>query len=708
MNTTSASRRHWAALTVLGAVVALSGVAAEPFTNSIGMQLLPVAAGEFIQGQDARQASFRSPWSVEKDHGADWDEVPAHRVRLTRDFFMGATEVTNAQFESFAPDRRERRQQAGQNDDDAVVGVTWQGAMKFCAWLTTREGRGYRLPTEAEWEYACRAGTRTRFAFGDQLPAHYQAVVPAKLLGFPVFFPNRAAMPIYYDPVKTVSQRVGQRPANGWGLFDMHGNVEEWCWDWYAPYQAGEQNDPAGPATGDFRVTRGGASSQFARQLRSANRAGMIPHVAADFIGFRVVQSAMTPAPSAGKPRLSPVAADGLVAALRSTPPSDQPFFFGPQEYVRIPPGSRGPLFSKHNHDPGITICPNGDVLVLWYSCEEEPGTELAVAASRLKRGATEWEPAAVFWDIPDRNDHGPAIWSEGSGTLFHFNGLKQLPGAIVRTSRDSGYTWSTPVVYSTMTQANEATLKTRDGMIISTLDGGPHRATILEATTDGGRTWRTLSDTLHRPPFAPGNTGRAIAGIHAGVVELKDGRLFALGRFDRPEDHTAFGGKMPQSISSDGGLTWTYSATELPGIGTGQRFTLKRLHEGPLLLCTYTESRTRKDEFGRVIGAKAPADRIGMRVSSATGDGMVVHGVIAALSFDEGATWPVRRLITPGGAARPQTTMDGGRFTPSETEAEAGGYLAMCQDEAGFVHLISSRNYYRFNLAWLQQRVRR
>ncbi len=708
MDTRSADNRRWAALAVLGATVVLGGVAAEPFTNSIGMRLLPVAAGEFTQGQDQRQASFRAPWSEEKDRGADWDEAPAHRVRITRDFFMGATEVTNAQFEAYAPERRERRRRADQHDDDAVVGVTWQDAVEFCAWLTKREGRMYRLPTEAEWEYACRAGTRTRFAFGEQLPAGYQSVVPANLLGFPVFFPNRAAMPTYYELVKTVSRRVGQRPANGWGLLDMHGNVEEWCGDWYAPYQGGEQKDPAGPATGDFRVTRGGAHSQFARQLRSANRAGMIPHVATDFIGFRVVQSATTPAPSAARPRISPAADEGPVAAPRAPSPIDQPFFFGPQEYVRIPPGSMGPLFSKHNHDPGVTICPNGDVLVLWYSCEEEPGTELAVAASRLKRGAAEWDPPAVFWDLPDRNDHGPAIWSDGSGTLFHFNGLKQLPGAIVRMSRDSGYTWSAPAVYSIMTQASEATLKTRDGTIISTLDGGPHRATILEATADGGRTWHTLSDALNRPPFAPGNTGRAIAGIHAGVVELKDGRLFALGRFDRPEDHTAFGGKMPQSISSDGGHTWAYSAAELPGIGTGQRFTLKRLREGPLLLCTFTESRTKKDEFGRVIGGKAPADRIGMRVTAATGEEIVVHGMIAALSFDEGATWPVRRLITPGVTARLQTAMDGGRFTPSETEAEAGGYLAMCQDEAGFVHLISSRNYYRFNLAWVQQRARR
>jgi len=114
------------------------------------------------------------------------------------------------------------------------------------------------------------------------------------------------------------------------------------------------------------------------------------------------------------------------------------------------------------------------------------------------------------------------------------------------------------------------------------------------------------------------------------------------------------------------------YAASEFPGIGTGQRFTLKRLREGPILLCTFTEARIKKDEFGRVIGAKAASERVGMRVPSAAGGEIVGHGMIAALSFDDGVTWPVRRLITPGGPPRPQVGMDAGRFTLSDTEAEA------------------------------------
>lgn len=706
MDTPRFSSLRRAALACLGITAAS---AAEPVTNSAGMRLIPVVAGEYTQGQDERQESFKGPWTAEKDRGADWDETPAHRVRITHGFLMGATEVTNVQYEQFAPERQEPRRHAGFADDEAVVNVTWHEAVRFCEWLGQREGRTYRLPTEAEWEYACRAGTQTRFSYGDELPAHYLAMLPADLLGFPAFFPDRKALPAYYDEVKKVSLRVAQRPANAWGLLDMHGNVEEWCSDWYAPYSAGLQQNPAGPDKGQFRVTRGGAHSQFARQLRSANRAGMIAHTSTNFIGFRVVQSDYAPQPVPAAEAM-PAAASATRVPLRATTATQEPFFFGPQEYVKIPPGSKGPLFSRHNHDPGIALCPNGDVLVLWYTCEEEPGTELAVAVSRLKPGAQDWEPAQIFWDIPDRNDHGPAIWADRDGTLYHFNGIKQLPGAIMRTSRDSGYTWSDPVVYSTYRQVNEATLKTREGMIISTLDGGPHRATILEGTNDGGKTWMSLSDSLNRPPFEPGQTGRAIAGIHAGVVELQDGRLFALGRFDQPADHTAFGGMAPRSISADGGRTWNYTKSEFPGISSGQRFTLKRLREGPLLLCTFTESRTKKDEFGRVTGAKKAGERTGMRMRMRTADSTeaVVHGMIAALSFDDGATWPVRRLITPDGATRPLAGMDGGKITLSQTEAESGGYLAMCQDEAGFVHLISSRNYYRFNLAWVTQHAKR
>ena len=670
--------------------------APEPYTNSIGLRLVPIAAGEFTMGQDARLTSFRSPWSVEKDRGADWDEAPAHRVRIARAFFIGATEITNAQYERFDPAHRSKRTKASANDDDAVVQVSWHDAVRFCAWLSAQEGRTYRLPTEAEWEYACRAGTMTFFSYGDELPTGYQTLVPAHIHAFQVYFRDVSAPPAYYRVQDTVSARVGQRPPNAWGLFDVHGNVEEWCHDWYAPYSSGEQRDPAGPVAGDFRVTRGGSFSQLARQLRSANRASMIPNSGNDFIGFRVVQAE----PIAGNAAEAGPKPDQTTAVARSSPTapfsaseSTKPFFHGPQEYVKIPTGSMGPLFSKHNHDPGITVCPNGDLLAIWYTCEEEPGSELAVVSSRLRRGATEWEPAAIFWDAADRNDHGPALWWDGADTLYHFNGLKQIGGSVVRRSRDSGHTWSAPIVYSKATQANEANFRTRDGRLLASLDG-PHQSTVLEASADGGATWLALSNITKKPEFIPGNTGPAIAGIHAGVVELKDGRLLALGRFDAIENQRAFKDTTPRSISADGGRTWTYSVSPFLPISSGQRFTLKRLKEGPLLLCSFTEMRVKKDDFGRVIGGKPLNERVGMKLPAPGRGEVTVHGLFAALSFDEGETWPVRRLVTPGGAQRLETGIDGGKFNLGETEAEPSGYLAMAQDPTGAIHLISSRNY--------------
>ena len=696
--------KSWPHIALFGAVLSHPLAAApEPFTNSIGLRLVPVAAGEFTMGQDARLASFRSPWSVEKDRGADWDETPAHPVKIGRAFFIGATEITNAQYERFDPTHRSKRTKSSANDDDAVVQVSWHDAVRFCAWLSAQEGRPYRLPTEAEWEYACRAGTTTLFSYGDELPAGYQTLVPAHIHAFQIYFRDVSAPPAYYRVHETVSAKVAQRPANAWGLFDLHGNVEEWCHDWYAPYAAGEQRDPTGPAAGDFRVSRGGAYSQLARQLRSANRASMIPNAGNDFIGFRVVQAEPLPITAAVAADSRSVSAPVTRGAAAAPGNSVAPSFHGPQEFVKIPAGSMGPLFSKHNHDPAITVCPNGDLLAIWYTCEEEPGSELAVVSSRLRRGAAEWEPATIFWDVADRNDHGPALWWDGADTLYHFNGLKQISGSIVRTSRDNGHTWTAPVVYSKATQANEANFRTRDGRILASLDGS-HQSTVLEESADGGATWQAISTITKKPEFVPDKIGPAIAGIHAGVVELKDGRLLALGRFDGLENQKAFNDTTPRSISADGGRTWTYSVSPFLPISSGQRFTLKRLKEGPLLLCSFTEMRVKKDDFGRVIGGKPLNERVGMKLPATGGGEVTVHGLFAALSFDEGETWPVRRLVTPGGEPRLHTGIDGGKFNIGETEAEPSGYLAMAQDPAGAIHLISSRNYYRFNLSWIQQ----
>src|SRR5690606_14107996 len=127
------------------------------------------------------------------------------------------------------------------DDDEAVIFVSWHDAMRFCEWLSQKEGVVYRLPTEAEWEYVCRAGTTTAFSTGDTLPDGFQK------------HDNGNWTP------KAVSLHVGKTPPNAFGVYDMHGNVEEWCLDWYGPYPQGAVVNPAGPREGEFRVVRGGS-----------------------------------------------------------------------------------------------------------------------------------------------------------------------------------------------------------------------------------------------------------------------------------------------------------------------------------------------------------------------------------------------------------------------------------------------------------------
>ena len=377
----------------------------------------------------------------------------------------------------------------------------------------------------------------------------------------------------------------------------------------------------------------------------------------------------------------------------------EKPYFRGPRQYVKIPPGSNGPLFSQHNHDPAIVCCPNGDLLAIWYTCLRESGRELAVAASRLRDPGTmrsmvadgaraeEWEPAAPFWDAPDRNDHAPALWSDGK-TLYHFNGLSAAatwgnPAVILRTSADSGATWSKARLiapeHGLRHQPVQSVIRTHDGAIILPCDAvtGGSGGTAIHVSRDGGSSWHDPGEGKPKPQFRAGARGAWIAGIHAAVVELRDGRLMALGRGDSIDGH------MPKSVSPDGGATWVYSASPFPPIGGGQRLVLLRLAEGPIFFASFAQK---------------------MPVKDASGNERPVSGLFGALSFDEGETWPVRRLVTDDG---PPRQIDGGgntgRFTLGPDSAEPRGYLAVCQASDGVIHLIGSKQHYAFNLAWLK-----
>lgn len=596
--------------------------------------------------------------------GEDLDEAPVHRVTISHGFRMGKTEVTNAQFELFRPEHRALRGKDGisTGDDEAVVNVTYQDAVDFCNWLSKKEGKTYRLPTEAEWEYACRAGTYTDYYTGDYLPEPMCR--------------NQVIARNY----KPVSLKVGQTTPNAFGLYDMHGNVEEWCLDWYAPYTADNQTDPNGPDTGMYRVTRGGSHHTPVQYLRSANRMAMLPEDKHSLTGFRVVQSEL------------------------SFPVKDRKGFFREPIPFVIEPVLPGVPFYRHNHQPSITWCDNGDMLAVWFSANQENGRGMVVLQSRLKAGASAWEPATLFFKVPDRNMTGSSVFNDGQGTLYHFNGVEaagdwQNLMVVMRTSRDNGYTWTAPRIiapeHTKRHQVISGTIRTSKGWMVQACDAGPEGndgAAVL-VSKDGGKTWADPWNGAPKPEFAEGTTGSTIAGIHAGVVELKDGRWMALGRGNTivAADGTRH---MPMSISSDGGKTWTYAASPFPPIDGGQRLVLLRLREGPLLLVSFTDHPQRTPEKDR-----------GMIFQRADGTTFRGYGLYAAVSYDEGKTWPVRKLLTDGKCRFLNGGAWTGNFMMDATHAEPRGYMAGVQAPDSTIHIVSSRLHYQFDLTWLEQK---
>lgn len=623
--------------------------------------------------------------------GENYDEAPVHRVRISKSFRMGVTEVTNAQYEQFCPEHKALRGKCGfsTEDDEAVVFVNYEDALAFCRWLSKREGKNYRLPTEAEWEYACRAGNYYKFYMNDKLPKEYQK--------------NQQVAPI----LKPVSLQVGQTPPNAWGLFDMCGNVEEWCMDWYGPYVPCEQIDPVGYAEGNYRVTRGGSHNTPVDYLRSGNRAAMIPEDKFVHVGFRVVQAdfpATIPLPVMPNPYVATISNQ---QCLWKEQKAIEPIFEPYSVYVKNPVLGSGVPFYAHNHQPAITWCDNGDLLVVWFSTNEEKGREMTVLSSRLRKGSSEWETPRLFYKVPDRNMTGTALFNDGKGTLYHLNGVEALGGwrnliMTLRTSTDNGATWSKPRIiapeHTYRHQVIAGTSVTKEGFFIQVCDAGSGGSdgAAVHISKDQGDTWIDPWDGKPLPKFEEGVKGSSIAGIHAGVVQLKDGRLLALGRNNNIVDKEGRL-RMPQSVSDDMGRTWTYSASEFPPIDGGQRLVLMRLNEGPLLLLSFTGHPYRTSERDKEMWF---TDEKGKKIKG--------EGLFAAVSYDEGKTWATRRLITDG----KQHFLNGGAWTQwfetDETHAEPRGYLAATQTPDNMIHLVSSRFYYKFNLAWIEQgRVR-
>jgi len=227
-------------------------------TNSIGMKLVLIPPGEFQMGSPATEV------------GRDNDEQP-HQVRITKAFHLGVHEVTQEQYERVMAVNPSHFK----GPQHPVGTVSWDHAMEFCDKLSAlpdekAADRSYCLPTEAEWEYACRAGSTTPYSFGDN----------ATDLGNHAWFKENSS---------ATTHPVGEKHPNAWGLYDMHGNVLEWCADWFGEYTQSPVDDPAGPSAGTDRVTRGGSWDFAAPLCRAADRDRRPPAVRNLGLGFRVV-----------------------------------------------------------------------------------------------------------------------------------------------------------------------------------------------------------------------------------------------------------------------------------------------------------------------------------------------------------------------------------------------------------------------------------
>lgn len=299
--------------------------------NSLGMKFILIPAGEFMMGSDESPEVLSKVYTQYEYRRVQElaDEAPVHRVRITQPFYLAQYEVTVGQFRRFIatsdyipesetdgtggygyntdydptkslsgdafegrdPKYSWRNLGFAQGDNHPVLNVTWNDAMALAKWLSEKEGIKYRLPTEAEWEYACRAGTRTRYASGDN-PESLIELANTFDSDTKVYWPRWAQFALLGHDGFAFTSPVGSFAPNAWGLYDMHGNVWEWVSDWYANdyYARSSVDDPQGPMEGSVRVRRGGSWHTWALYARSSYRNWISPNSRYALIGIRLVR----------------------------------------------------------------------------------------------------------------------------------------------------------------------------------------------------------------------------------------------------------------------------------------------------------------------------------------------------------------------------------------------------------------------------------
>ncbi|MHC4498411.1 MAG: exo-alpha-sialidase, partial [Planctomycetota bacterium] len=437
-----------------------------------------------------------------------------------------------------------------------------------------------------------------------------------------------------------------------------------------------EQVDPVGPEQGLARVVRGGGlDNDSSYYRRPTSRAGIGPGFAGREhpIGFRLVLGelpATSPLPYEA-PFLRQCIKQSASQVLQGPEPGVP--YFNQRPMLPIPPDNSSrneidraglhPSFRRHNHSPGMEVCPNGDVLLVIYTSYDEYEPGVSLMAARLRFGADRWDTPCPGFDFPTANDHAPLLWND-DGTLHLFWGCRTLLGANRYpfqwvSSDDSGATWDEvkfPVFVGPIGSHSRQPINTtlRVGSTIYVPSDGIGGRSVLWTSDDNGETW-----------YDPG--GRT-GGRHTTFALLNDGRILGMGG-----KNTNIGGYMPKSISSDGGTTWTVSATPFNTLGFNQRPCIIRLASGRLFFCS---------DFQRWSGCyQAP--------------GITERGALVAVSEDEGETWYIKKIPTA---------------LPHEagycSQAATLGYSVARQAANGIIHVITSMNHpcqhFEMNEAWV------
>lgn len=645
-------------------------------TNSLGMtfRLIPNGAFQIGEMNQINAGKLGSPAYLE--HG-DYDEQPVHKVKISNSFYIAQDQVTVDEYKKFDPDYK-----GVEEYYPYATGISWNDAVAYCKWLSKKERKLYRLPTEAEWEYVCRAGTSSVFYSGDSLP------VPE--------VPNR------------------------WGIYNLSDKIAEWVYDWYGTYPDFAQTDPVGPSEGIAKVIRGaGLDNQKPFYSRSANRAGYAPNfppvplstlrsmkkdssylqiekqpegrksgyeafwrLESDNegnhnIGFRIVQGSL---PST-KPYSSQKSfvEKGVIqnTAFAATGPDKDKPYFRKREIVPVPPNIIGkenldilkatglhPGILRHNHSPALVAAPNGDLIALYFTSVSETSANVALMGMRLRFGADEWDMPDMFLDFPDVNDAGPLLWNDNDTLRLFWASLKLKSGFPFQwiSSTDNGATWSNvnfPVFKTVLgpysAQPINSAFRDRKGNIYVASDAHGS-SSVLWKSEDNGQTW-----------IDPG--GRT-NGRHTSFVPLDDGRILGMGGKDSDID-----GYMPQSVSDDEGRTWQFSATPFSPLGSNQRPTIIKLQNGHLFMAADLQ---RKDGY--------QPESIHQR------------GAFAAISQDEGKSWHMKEI--------PGTRLHLDSVRAAGMKGGTLGYAVARQAPNGIIHLITSMTSpiasFSFNEAWI------